>query len=780
MSSPGPNSAWFSPTTGDIYFGTAPSGILNDFAKEDKVIYHEYSHAVFYDIQSGVSANSGEEGAIREGVPDYLAGAYTGRPIFGDYSNPNYQRDMSNPAIESYSAFDNTFPVQYKAAEFFSSVLWDIRNQTGISNSESDFLVFDALSIISGNPNFLEFRDAMILADEAAYSGSHKTLIYKAFADRGIGKPYSIFSGNINSPTNWTGLVHLNGNVNVYSNLTIEKGTDIWLDSNVSLSIQPSNGKLVAEGTETEPIRFIRGDADNDWNRVSLLSSAGNSIKWTLFDGGYINLSIASKNNVIENSTFRNAAHRTIEGWHNQDGSGNASAIISHSLIENSSSIGIVAQYLDLDLGHTTIQNNNQDGLYVHSSTVFPFYQNLITNNGLVISSRDGARITSSGTFYMLGASYDEGYNEISDNAHNQIENYGDTIVGAALSGSGGYNSVKGNNSGSNYLVANYGSVINSVGTWWGQTSTDPAMFTGSVSGTHLTFDPTSTPGNDGESPAKVIFREDINFNQLFDEAEEALSNATNSDEIQHRFHHLYQLEGLANKSDITDRFQDLTTLATQEINSPFTAQSLKNTYRELAVILHTKSLIRNENYSEAQSYLDEVNYSELSAKNHREYVDLRLVTETYHGKYETALATLDELYSLHQAEGLQLEEVQSRYSPIREDILTRLEGGEGNTLKEKQEVDGSKDTIEEFSLQNYPNPFNPVTVISYSISEKSFVTLTVYDLLGREVTILVNENKGSGSYSVRFDASSLSSGVYIYRLETSQKVLTKRMTVIK
>ncbi len=68
--------------------------------------------------------------------------------------------------------------------------------------------------------------------------------------------------------------------------------------------------------------------------------------------------------------------------------------------------------------------------------------------------------------------------------------------------------------------------------------------------------------------------------------------------------------------------------------------------------------------------------------------------------------------------------------------------------------------------LQNYPNPFNPSSDIRYQISEFSIVRLAVYDILGREVAVLVNEKKAPGAYQVRFDASSLSSGVYFYRLQ--------------
>lgn len=86
-----------------------------------------------------------------------------------------------------------------------------------------------------------------------------------------------------------------------------------------------------------------------------------------------------------------------------------------------------------------------------------------------------------------------------------------------------------------------------------------------------------------------------------------------------------------------------------------------------------------------------------------------------------------------------------------------------------------------EFTLdQNYPNPFNPSTNISFSISEPGLVSLKVYNLLGQEVASLVNERLSSGSYDFNFDASQLSSGIYIYRLQSSGKSITKKMSLIK
>jgi hypothetical protein len=97
--------------------------------------------------------------------------------------------------------------------------------------------------------------------------------------------------------------------------------------------------------------------------------------------------------------------------------------------------------------------------------------------------------------------------------------------------------------------------------------------------------------------------------------------------------------------------------------------------------------------------------------------------------------------------------------------------------------VDDSEESliVEEYMLrQNYPNPFNPSTKISYSIPEFSFVTLKVYDVLGIEVTTLVNEEKPVGFYEIKFDASILPSGIYFYRLRTGDFVETKKMVLIK
>jgi hypothetical protein len=87
----------------------------------------------------------------------------------------------------------------------------------------------------------------------------------------------------------------------------------------------------------------------------------------------------------------------------------------------------------------------------------------------------------------------------------------------------------------------------------------------------------------------------------------------------------------------------------------------------------------------------------------------------------------------------------------------------------------------QEFNLkQNYPNPFNPITIISFSIPEISFINLKVYDVLGNEIVELVNETKEPGNYSVSFNSYTLSSGIYFYRLKANGFSLTKKMLLAK
>tara|TARA_R110000868_G_scaffold259361_5_gene517344 strand:- start:112187 stop:115411 length:3225 start_codon:yes stop_codon:yes gene_type:complete len=113
-------------------------------------------------------------------------------------------------------------------------------------------------------------------------------------------------------------------------------------------------------------------------------------------------------------------------------------------------------------------------------------------------------------------------------------------------------------------------------------------------------------------------------------------------------------------------------------------------------------------------------------------------------------------------------------FTPLYYDITLERGLGTGN--------DSETGVPDKFALeQNYPNPFNPSTSVNFSLPQTSKVTLTVYDMLGRRVaTLLNNEQLNAANHSVKFDASALASGMYIYRIEAGSFVSTRKMMLIK
>ncbi|MEW6654868.1 MAG: T9SS type A sorting domain-containing protein, partial [Bacteroidota bacterium] len=133
-----------------------------------------------------------------------------------------------------------------------------------------------------------------------------------------------------------------------------------------------------------------------------------------------------------------------------------------------------------------------------------------------------------------------------------------------------------------------------------------------------------------------------------------------------------------------------------------------------------------------------------------------------------------------------------------KDELVNQIEIVRGLGLASRNTVQGSNEsipveetsqspsaTMQEDEVINYPNPFNPSTVISYKLQAASRVTLKVYDVLGREVAVLVDEFKNAGNYKITFNVKtrhgvSLQSGVYFYRLTTPTNTITKKMLLIK
>lgn len=104
-----------------------------------------------------------------------------------------------------------------------------------------------------------------------------------------------------------------------------------------------------------------------------------------------------------------------------------------------------------------------------------------------------------------------------------------------------------------------------------------------------------------------------------------------------------------------------------------------------------------------------------------------------------------------------------------------------GDTSLNPVSVDDNEPSPEEyFFKQNYPNPFNPFTNIDFYLPNRTWVQLKIYDLLGNEITELINEEKDAGNYELLFNGSELSSGIYFYKIVANGFQETKKMTLIK
>lgn len=121
----------------------------------------------------------------------------------------------------------------------------------------------------------------------------------------------------------------------------------------------------------------------------------------------------------------------------------------------------------------------------------------------------------------------------------------------------------------------------------------------------------------------------------------------------------------------------------------------------------------------------------------------------------------------------IRARDINNNYSSYSSEVTAR-----GEDINKKSTL--ASIPFDNVLYQNYPNPFNPTTKISYSIEESGIVNMKVYDVLGNEVAELVNQEEEAGIHSVNFDASNLSSGIYIYTIRFKNIFDSKRMILVK
>ena len=175
------------------------------------------------------------------------------------------------------------------------------------------------------------------------------------------------------------------------------------------------------------------------------------------------------------------------------------------------------------------------------------------------------------------------------------------------------------------------------------------------------------------------------------------------------------------------------------------------------------------------------------------QYTDLKFSLDTWH----LATVTYDSSTSVgkYYIDGVLADSALFQLVHGNDKTFTITHGGQGHvfhgifsdlkiyTKQEATKVESDKDEIpKQYQLsQNYPNPFNPITIISYTVPRSDFITLRIYNSIGKEIQTLVNQHQKADTYNISFDASDLSSGIYFYRLNIGKHfVETRKMLLIR
>jgi len=227
-------------------------------------------------------------------------------------------------------------------------------------------------------------------------------------------------SGTISKNESWAGTHTLTGDVTIPNGvvLYILPGTSILFPANTSI-ICESGGRIEANGMNFSPIRFVRSDPNSAWDKI-LLQGDNNEFTWCLFDGGTYNVDIRSRYNTFTDCTFENA-ERGISTYKRPQGDW-SSFELNECLVENNTN-GVVASYTYGAIDQSTIQSNNNYGLYLSHATIGENnggLSGLFTNNNIHDNGSYGILI---GYYAKLWLGYGStgGHNRIVNNGNHEI-----------------------------------------------------------------------------------------------------------------------------------------------------------------------------------------------------------------------------------------------------------------------------------------------------------------------------------------------------------------------
>ena len=362
------------------------------------------------------------------------------------------------------------------------------------------------------------------------------------------------------------------------------------------------------------------------------------------------------------------------------------------------------------------------------------------------------SNINASGTVTIVSGDIDLNGNVLSLGAAGTlIESAGNTVKGT----SGTITATRTLNAPSSENVAGMGAEITSAANL-GSTSITRGHGVQGVNTNHILRYFDITPNTNTNLNAVLVFRYDDSELNTLTESELILFKSTDQGAI------WMQMGGTINTTINTVTLTGIDGFSRWTLGGPYTPEEYISTLeKRIKQLVNTGVL----NEGQGNAYITKLDFALLEIDNRRFKVAINILR-----------AFINQVNSF-VTEGILTEAEGQELILAAEDIIERI----NNSLPKRGNDDASKEIPAQFTLeQNYPNPFNPNTTIKYQIPEPSSVTLKVFDVLGNEVAILVNEEKQPRSYEVEFDGSGLASGLYFYKIQAGEFVETKKMLLLK
>ncbi len=535
--------------------------------------------------------------------------------------------------------------------------------------------------------------------------------------------------GDITEDSWWDGSLTIDQTVVVENNaiLTVNQGTTVNFDPGAGLI---TNATLTVDGAQASPVTFDRSGATGSWDGITFNPGSSGIIKDAIIDhvnnGDGINIQSASP--TIQNTTIRNCL------WGLNLNTSNA--VIQNCIIDNSDA-GVfdrygAAQYLDNTVMNSfgaltdgdgfsfasaspglfrNVVDGNVTGVTGTGAALAAFGGNNLTGNNVVRNNGVGLRASGANTFLWLGETGNFG-------GDNSV--YSNTVLDAQGLSSGW---------------------VWAESTWWGSPSG------GNVSGNVIDDNPLSSDPNQGAGPAPALAGE----LQVTGNPAEGSGPSPIFDLLKQRhLHRTGKLPGFMNM-----------------------LRGVANSKSGTALGKVAKGLLAVEHYLDGQ-YDDALatareSKAEVAGTDLEALALLVLFDAHLYGKGDASSA------------GVVLAELKGKYADVGLAKRLQFELDRGVSSK-TQQLSASQISFQdkgalfadtprnENQLSNHPNPFNPETRIQYQLPEAGFVQVKIYNLVGQEISTLVQEQKGSGAYSVVWDGRDdsgiqVGSGVYIYQI---------------